>query len=186
MSNAINEAADIVSGTYGKLTITYRRLIHTWTVTVYNGSLRIDELCGTYDNSHAAWAECRRIASAAFAYVPVADIIAAKPAELALAAVRDLLDTVPAGEERQVRATLAGAHLAPLADAQKRALQVAGVSVNRTVHVGQATRPTLRSLARKGYGTLNFQPGLGRRKVVESLTLNRCGEDWLQSGRAAA
>ena len=130
--NAINEAADIVTGTYGKLTITYRRQMYTWTVTVYNGELRIDELCGTYDNAHAAWTECQRIALAAHQGVPVAGIIAAKPAELALAAVRELLDTVPTGEERQVRPTLAGAHLAPLAEAQERALRVAGVSANRT------------------------------------------------------
>src|SRR5262245_34139636 len=167
--NVINEAADIVSGTYGKLTITYRRLMYTWTVTVYNVTLRIEELCGTYDNSHAAWTECRRIASAAFAYVPIGDIIAAKPAELALAAVKEILDTVPSGEEPQVRPTLAGAHLAPLEEAQRRAIRVAGQATNRTVYVGQATRPTLKALARKGYGTLAYEAGLGRRKVIESL-----------------
>jgi hypothetical protein len=181
MANAINEAADIVAGTYGRLTIIYRRLIFTWTVTVHlHGISRIEELCGTYDNAHAAWHECRRIALAAHQGVHVDDIIAGKPSELALAAVKQLLDTVPAGEERQVPATVAGAHLAPLADAQKRALRVAGLSADRTVHVGQATRPTLRALARKGYGTLNYQPGMGRRRVVESLTMSGRAMAWLE------
>jgi len=49
----VNEAADILTGTYGKLTITYRRLTQTWTVTVYNGTLRIDELCQAFDNKGA-------------------------------------------------------------------------------------------------------------------------------------
>ncbi|HEX8348010.1 MAG TPA: hypothetical protein VF657_25255 [Actinoplanes sp.] len=39
----------------------------------------------------------------------------------------------------------------------------------------RATRPTLRALARKGFGQLNYQPGLGRRRVIESLTLNARG-----------
>jgi hypothetical protein len=128
--------------------------------------------CGT---AYAAWTECRRIALAAHQDVPTADIIATKPAELALAAVKSLLDSAPAGEERQVRATMAGAHPGPLADAQMRALQVAADRNDRTVYVGQAGRPTLRALARRNYGTLNYQPGLGRRKVIESLTLNDRG-----------
>jgi hypothetical protein len=175
MTTIINEADNILTGTYGRLTITYRRLIHTWTVTVYNGTLRIDELCGTYDNAHAAWSEARRIAAAAHHGTPLADIIATKPAELALAAVRDLLDTVPTAEPRQVRATLAGAHLTPLAEAQRHALRIAAARNDWTVYAGQVTRPTLRALARKGFGRINYQPGLGRRRVVESLTLNTRG-----------
>lgn len=175
MTTIINEADNILTGTYGRLTITYRRLIHTWTVVVYMSTLRIEELCGTYDNAHAAWAEARRIAAAAHQDIPVADIIAAKPSELALAAVRDLLDTVPTGETRQVRPTLAGAHLTPLADAQRHALRIAAARPDQTVYAGQVTRPTLRALARKGYGRINYQPGLGRRRVVESLTLNDRG-----------
>jgi hypothetical protein len=182
----VNEAADIVSGDYGKLTITYRRLMFTWTVTVYNGNDRIEELCGTYDTAHAAWTECRRIALAAHQGVPTADIIATKPAELALAAVRELLDTVPTGEVRQVRATLAGAHLTPLAGPQIRALRMAAGRADHTVYVGQAGRPTLRALARKGYGTLNYETGRGLRKVIGSLTLNDRGERAAERGTVAA
>ena len=173
--NATNEAANIISGTYGQLTITYRRLMFTWTVTVYQGTLRIDELCGTYDNAHAAWSEARRIAAAAHQGTTVDDIIATKPATLALAEVKQLLDTLPAGDVPQVRPTLAGAHLSPLADAQIRGIRIAASRPNRTVFTGDVTRPTLRALARKGYGTLNYEPGRGQRKVIDSLTLNKRG-----------
>jgi hypothetical protein len=186
MSQAINEASNIISGDYGHLRITYRRLMYTWTVTVYSGPTRIDELCGTWDNPQAAWAEARRIARAAYEGMRTADIIAAKPSELILGAVKDLLDTVPAGKHRQVRPTLAGAHLAPLADVQKRALRLAGENLNRTVYAGQVTRPTLRALARKGYGTLNYQTGMGRRRVIDSLTLNKRGLDHLAAATVAA
>jgi hypothetical protein len=101
--------------------------------------------------------------------------VAAKQSNLVLAAVADILDTVPAGGPVQVRPTMAHAHLAPLADAQLRATSVADESANHTVYVGQAGRATLRAIARKGYGTLGYQPGLGRRKVIESLTLNERG-----------
>lgn len=176
MSQAINEARDIISGDYGSLRITYRRLMFTWTVTVYCGPTRIDELCGTWDNPQAAWAEARRIARAAYEGVRTADIIAAKPSELALAEVKALLDTVPTGDHRQVRPTVAGAHLAPLADAQLRALRAASLDQHRRVYAGDFQRATLRALARKGYGTLNYQVGRGRRKVIDSLTLNGRGE----------
>jgi hypothetical protein len=183
--HATNATDRAITGTYGQLTITYRHLTTTWTVAVYRGTLRIDELCGTYDNAHAAYREAQRIALAAHHGTPVADIIATKPAELALAAVKQLLETVPVGEYRQVRPTVAGAHLAPLADAQLRAIRVAADGGTRTVYVGQATRPTLQALARKGYGTLNYQPGLGRRRVIESLTLNQRGLDYAREKVAA-
>jgi len=186
MKHVTNEAADIVSGTYGQLTITYRRLRFTWSVTVYLGTLRIAELCGAWDNSNAAYREAQRVATAAYAGQTVDQIIAAKPANLVLAAVAGILDTVPEGEHRQVRPTMAHAHLAPLADPQRRAVRIAGDSSNRTVYAGQATRATLQALARKGYGTLNYQPGLGRRKVIESLTLNDRGLAHAEVGMAAA
>lgn len=175
MQQVINQTERQITGTYGHLTITYRRLTFSWTVTVYAGPTRIDELCGAWDNAQAAYREAQRIALAAHNGVRIHDIIAAKPSELALAAVRELLDTVPAGETRQVRPTMAHAHLAPLASAQVRAIRAGVRRSDRTVHTGDATRATLRALARKGYGTLNYQPGLGRRKVIESLTLNARG-----------
>jgi hypothetical protein len=92
----VNEAADIISGTYGRLTITYRRLTYTWTVTVYSGTLRIDELCGTFDNNNAAWREAQRIALAAHEGKTVWQIEAEKPSELALAEAKRTIDGINA------------------------------------------------------------------------------------------
>ena len=106
----VNEAADIISGTYGQLTITYRRLVYTWTVTVYlGGILRVEELCATYDNAHAAWTEARRIARAAHQGKTVAQIEAEKPSELALAETKRIIEGVAANmdavvEQRQADA----------------------------------------------------------------------------------
>lgn len=175
MQHAINDTEQAITGTYGMLTVTYRRLTFTWTVTVYAGPTRIDELCGTWDSAAPAYREAQRIARAAHVGARTHDIIAAKPSELVLAEVRRLLDTVPDGTPTQVRPTMAGAHNAPLQPAQVRAIQTAGLHHNNTVFVGEATRPTLRSLARKGYGTLAFRPGMGRRQIIESLTLNERG-----------
>lgn len=109
----VNEAADIITGTYGKLTITYRRTMYTWTVTVYNGTLRIEELCSTYTNAHAAWTEARRIALAAHEGKAVAQIEAEKPSELALAEVERLIDSINVTiDEAQAPALAEAAQLA--------------------------------------------------------------------------
>ena len=182
-------ASNQLTGTYGHLTITYRKITGPqtlWNVTVYAGPTRINELCGSYSEAAPAYREAQRIARAAHNGIKTDQIIADKPSELVLAAVKQLFDTVPSGENRQVRPTLAKAHLAPLADAQRRAIQKAADRPDQTVYVGQATRPTLRALARKGYGTLNYQPGLGLRRVIESLTLNGRGLDVAASGTVAA
>jgi hypothetical protein len=175
MQHVTNQTEQAIAGTYGHLTVEYRRLRWTWTVTVYQRTLRIDELCQTFDNAHAAYREAQRIARAAHEGQTVAEIAATKPGEMVLAAVKSILDTVPTGEHRQVRPTMAGAHLADLEPAQLKAIQLAAGNTRRTVYVGQVTRPTLRALARKGYGTLNHQPGMGRRQVIDSLTLNARG-----------
>jgi hypothetical protein len=164
-----------LTGTYGHLTVEYRRLAWTWTVTVWAGPTRIEELCGTYDQAMPAYREAQRIALAAHNGHHVDDIIATKPSELVLAEVRNILNTLPAAEPRQVRGTMAHAHLAPLQPAQIRAIRTAAANPNHTVHVGEEIRPTLKAIARKGLGTLNYQPGLGRRRVIESLTLNARG-----------
>lgn len=186
MSHVINATEQQITGTYGHLSITYRRLTYTWTVTVYAGPTRINELCGTWDNAPAAYREAQRIARAAHQGVKVHQIIAEKPSELALAAVKELLDTVPAGEHRQVRPTMAHAHLAAVTDPQRNAIRTAARNPRHTVYVGQATRATLSALSRKGFGDLNFEPGLGRRKVIDSLTLNGRGLAEAEAGRVAA
>jgi hypothetical protein len=96
MNTLVNEAADIITGTYGRLTITYRRLTYTWTVTVYSGTLRIDELCDAYDSKNAAWREAQRIALAAHQGKTVRQIEAEKPSELTLAEAKRIIDGVNA------------------------------------------------------------------------------------------
>jgi hypothetical protein len=154
---------------------------------VYAGPTRINELCGAWDNATTAYREAQRIALAAHNGTKVHDIIAAKPSELALAAVRELLnETVPAGEHRQVRPTLAHAHLAPLTAPQRKALRDGARNTRNVVYVGQATRATLSALSRKGCGTLNYLPGMGLRRVIDSLTLNQRGLDYAAANDIAA
>lgn len=100
MTTLANEAADIITGTYGALTITYRRLTYTWTITVYAGTLRIEELCNAYDNKVAAWREAQRIALAAHQGQTVWQIIDAKPSELVLAEAKRIIDGVNANMDR--------------------------------------------------------------------------------------
>jgi hypothetical protein len=85
-----------------------------------------------------------------------------------------MADTVPSQPRRQVRPTMAGAHLAPLTDAQRYALATAaqfdGVMLRgkyKPVHL-------LRALARKGFVTLNYRPG-SRRPDPISATLTARG-----------
>jgi hypothetical protein len=76
---------------------------------------------------------------------------------------------------RQVRGTIAGAHLADITDPQQNTIDVAA-ALDGTVRRSKAhPLPVLRALARKGFGTLNYEAGRARRKVVESLTLNSRG-----------
>jgi hypothetical protein len=170
-----------ITGTYGHLTITYRRLTWTWTVTVFAGPTRVEELCGTWDTAAPAYREAQRIAAAAFTGTPVHDIISAKPSEAVLAEVANILNTVPTGHHRQARPTMAGAHLANLTDPDRRAIRHAATNAGKVHACRDFPRPVLRALARKGYGLLNYQPGLGRRKVIESLTLN--GRGWDEARR---
>lgn len=170
-----------IIGTYGRLTIEYRRTTFTWTVTVYQGTLRIDELCQVFSAGLPAYREAQRIATAAYAGESVEQIVAAKPSELVLAAVKSIVDAVPEGERRQVPATMPGAHLADITEAQARAIRHASRNDGRVYACRDFPRPVLRSLARKGHGVLNYQPGLGRRKVIESLTLS--GRGWDEANR---
>ncbi|MEV5819369.1 hypothetical protein AB0L22_09350 [Micromonospora haikouensis] len=138
--------------------ITLQRVRHdAYRVDVYQGTLRIDDNCGSYPTE----AEARAIARG---YAQM------YKAEAGQATHRTLADTVPAGTHRQVRPTMAGAHLTPLTGPQQRALNTHNAG---TVHVGDGiTAATLRALDRKGYGVLVFE---GRRQRVVSLTLTKRG-----------
>jgi hypothetical protein len=74
---------------------------------------------------------------------------------------------------RQVRATLAGAHLEPPSAPQLREINR---HRNGVLYVGGGVTPAmLRSLARKGLGVITWKSGMGRRQIPESLTLNARG-----------
>jgi hypothetical protein len=84
-----------------------------------------------------------------------------------------MADTLPTGIRRQVRPTMAGAHLAPITKAQRYALATAaqfdGVMVRsryKPVHL-------LRALARKGLVTLTFRPGSSRPDPISATLTER-------------
>ncbi|MFI5895696.1 hypothetical protein ACIA5D_36935 [Actinoplanes sp. NPDC051513] len=174
MNTTVNKASDIVTGTYGRLTITYRRLFHTWTVTVYSGTLRIDELCQAFDNKVSAWREAQRVATAAFAGTPVADIIAAKPGELVLAEVREIVDAAPASldvyrQARQTFPTRTNVHCQPLTPAELDLVRNHNGGAVST-KVGQSWL-VLRGIVRRGYGT----PVYGCGTKIVAVELNQRG-----------
>lgn len=81
-----------------------------------------------------------------------------------------LTDTVPTTTPRQVRPTMAGAHLAP-----PSAPMLAAINTHRDgiVYPGPGVRPaTLNALDRKGYGLVRYE---GARKRIVALVLNGRG-----------
>ncbi|WP_341719861.1 hypothetical protein QQG74_09245 [Micromonospora sp. FIMYZ51] len=83
---------------------------------------------------------------------------------------KSLAEMAKQGTHRQVRPTMAGAHLTPLTAPQQRALNAA---IDGVIYPGDGiTTATLRSLDRKGYGSVAYE---GRRKRVVSLVLNGRG-----------
>ena len=148
------------------IAITRAHLGH-YNVTVEHAStgVIVDQLTsGPWPTEEAATEAARR-AYRAFAggrsVVEVLDLID-RPNSLAeLAAV---------GTRRQVRPTMAGAHLAKLTPAGQRALNA---HRNGVVYPGEGiSRATLHALARQGYGELTFE---GRRRRIASIVLNKRG-----------
>lgn len=81
-----------------------------------------------------------------------------------------LAETAPAPTGRKVRNTRTHVFRQDLSPAQRNAITK---HVDGVIRVGQGvTRPMLAALADKGYGSLNFTPGMGARKVIASLTLH--------------
>lgn len=83
---------------------------------------------------------------------------------------------------RQVRGTIAGAHLADITGPQRHAIDTAALTGGTIRRSRAFPLPVLRALARKGFGTLNYAADAGRRRVVESLTLNARG--WREAATA--
>ncbi len=154
-SMAIDEAIPYTTPN-GRVTVTLQRIsADVYTVTTYQGTLRIDANCGSY----ATEAEARLVARG------YAEMYRNEnPAEPATTVRR-----------RQVPPTMAGAHLTNPSDAALRVLRAAannGGTVNRSA---AATIVQLKSLARKGLVTLNYAPGTGLRRVIASATLTERG-----------
>lgn len=74
---------------------------------------------------------------------------------------------------RKVRLTRTHVFVKPLSDPQTTAIRNHRDGV---IRLGNGvTRPMLAALADKNFGTLNYQPNMGARKVIASLTLNTAG-----------
>ena len=151
-SIAIDEAIPYTTPN-GRVTVTLQRIsADVWTVTTYQGTLRIDANCGSYATETEA-----RLVARGYAEMYRNE----NPAEPATTTVR----------RRQVPPTMAGAHLTSPSDAALRVLRAAannGGTVNRSA---AATIVQLKSLARKGLVTLNYAQGTGLRRVITSATL---------------
>ncbi|MEV0214366.1 hypothetical protein [Micromonospora sp. NPDC050695] len=154
-SIAIDEAIPYTTPN-GRVTVTLQRIsADVYTVTTYQGTLRIDANCGSYDSEATA-----RLVARGYAEMYRNE----NPAQ-PTAGVR----------RRQVPPTMAGAHLTNPSDAGQRVLRAAhanGGTVNRSA---AATIVQLKSLARKGMVTLNYASGTGLRRVVTSATLTERG-----------
>jgi hypothetical protein len=152
MTHAISELArpgDSITYTAGRVTITLQFVRDdAYAVTVYQGTLRIEDNCGSYSTEAIA-----RSVARLYAELARAEAQPVEPASLAVLAA--------AGTARQVAPTMAGAHLADTTDPQHRALATAAVlgRVERGGLPGQEGVRTLKALARKGFARLVMRPG---------------------------
>jgi hypothetical protein len=143
---------------------------------------RYDALAYSTPDRDAFRARYRQIAEAALAGKP-ADQIAADingaATDAIQAAERIVTKAFAAladqGQHREVRPTMAGAHLAPTSEPLAFILAVASGNGGTIRRSKQATVAQLKALARKGLVTLNYESGRGARRVVESATLTARG-----------
>ncbi|MGS2615148.1 hypothetical protein ACVCAH_11575 [Micromonospora sp. LZ34] len=162
MSITLLNPGDVIDHQVGRVRITVQYVRDgAYTVTVYQGTLRVDDNCGSYTTE----AEARLVARGYAQMYRAEQQPAANPLQ-ALAAQ---------GRHRQVRPTMAGAHLAAPSDPALRVLRAAaanGGTINRSK---AATVVQLQALARKGLVTLNYATGTGARRVITSATLTDRG-----------
>ncbi|MFG1659124.1 hypothetical protein ACGFIY_21585 [Micromonospora chersina] len=153
---------DTVDHQVGRIRITLQYVREgAYTVTVYQGTHRVEDNCGSYTSE----AEARLVARGYAQMYRAEQQPPANPLH-ALAAQ---------GRHRQIRPTLAGAHLAAPSDPAQRVLRAAHAAGGTIARSKAATVVQLQALARKGLVTLNYQSGTGRRRVVESATLTERG-----------
>ncbi|MEU3452264.1 hypothetical protein ABZ671_01275 [Micromonospora sp. NPDC006766] len=156
----------------GRVTITVQRVREdVFTVTTYQGTYRVEDNCGSYDDEQVA-----RLIAQGYAVLYRAEHPADPEPEAAEEEPQpepepNAFDALAAlGELRQVRPTMAGAHLADLTDAGQRAINRHRDGIVRPG--GGISRSTLNALERQGYGTLTY---VGRSARIDYLTLNRRG-----------
>ncbi|MDZ5443772.1 hypothetical protein U2F26_13670 [Micromonospora sp. 4G57] len=166
--SALSRPGDSIAYTAGRTTITLQYVRDgAYTVTVYQGTYRVEDQCGSYTTEPIA-------RSVAHLYAELAK--AEADAEGSAAPVASLPAVALQGSHRQVRPTMAGAQLADVTDPQHRALATA-VAFGRVTRGGgtyQESVATLRALARKGLVRLHMRPG--RRYDIDHATLTAAGE----------
>lgn len=172
--SALTQPGDSLSYTAGRTSITLQYVRDgAYTVTVYQGTYRVEDQCGSYPTEQIARSVARLYAELAKAEAESTPI-----ASLAVLAEQ--------GAPRQVRPTMAGAHLADVTDPQHRALATAA-TLGRVERGGGATQEsvsTLKALARKGLLRLVMKPG--KRHDVAYGLLTPAGERELTRLDAAA
>ena len=147
----------------GRVTVTIQRIRHdVYTVTTVQGGLRVDANSGSYDNEQTA-----RLVARGYAELYRAENPADEPNPLTVLA--------GLGRHRQVRPTMAGAHLAKPSEAAMRILRAALANGGTVDRSKSATIVQLKALARKGLVSLNYAPGIAARKLIVSATLTDAG-----------
>jgi hypothetical protein len=150
--------------------------------TLLGGSLAcpIEELTRSYPDEQLA-RTIARVTTLALRR-PGATVEAAAAAVAQYLAAQPVFDSEPVGlealaclgERRQVRPTIAGAHLAKVTAPQRHALATAAKTGGTITRGRRFPAPVLRALARKGLATLNYRPGSSRPDIV-SATLTALG-----------
>lgn len=167
--SALTRPGDSISYTAGRTTITLQYVRDgAYTVTVYQGTYRVEDQCGSYTTEQIARSVARLYAELAKAEADAEGSEAPVASSLPAVALQ--------GTHRQVRPTMAGAQLADVTDPQHRALATA-VAFGRVTRGGgtyQESVATLRALARKGLVRLHMRPG--RRYDIDHATITAAGE----------
>ncbi len=147
----------------GRVTVTIQRVReHVYTVTTEQGGQRVDANSGSYSDEQTARLVARGYAEMYRAENPAAE---ANP----LTVLAEL------GRHRQVRPTMAGAHLAKPSEAAMRILRAAHANGGTVDRSKTATIVQLKALARKGLMVLNYATGTAARRLIVSATLTDAG-----------
>ena len=173
--SALENPGDSISYTTpdGRTTVTLQYVREgAYRVDYYQGTYRVEDNCGSYPTEHIARSVARLYAELAKAE---ADNAPGTLAEIAQQATH-----------RQVRPTVAGAHLASVTDPQHRALATAATlgRVDRGAGPTRASVATLKAMARKGLVRLVMKPG--KRYDIAHATITEAGERELTRLDAAA